>query len=958
MSAQRCGCCEGIQPLTPQPTANRAGLEALVYRVGTHGSFLETMVARLSSHRLANGSQPMRGLTTRASDDPAMALLDAWATVLDVLTFYQERIANEGYLGTATERRSVLELARLVGYRLRPGVAAGVYLAFTLEEDYQLEIPQGTPAQSVPGPDELPQVFETAEALEAQSRWNAIGARRTRPTYLLPGPLETERTFYVEGTLSGLAIGGSGLLLCGEVPQPYRILALETDDDADHTQVTYGPFRPKIVVDRSVPDPVEVAPGQPLEAQEVSVSALGRTGFLIEALNRQPSRPPASRFHLERSLEDATGPSADLGPQLLTRFHPRLKDTLYTAYAKASLAGEATCEVQSFAVVAAPFGHNAPMERLVTDGTLQDPTEWTLSEAPQILFLDGVHEGITAGSRVLIDRPAQQQLGDPILATVQAVRTVSRAAYGISGRVTQLVLDRPWLTADDTSLALLRATTVYAQPEALVLVEEPIETDVAEAEIELDGLYDGLTAGRWLMVRGERADLVDEDGGTEVTGVEASELVMLAGVEHRLSTVTDADGVETEIPGDTLHTHLILSEPLAFVYRRDSLKVNANVVRATQGETTREVLGSGDGSRPFQSFELKKPPLTHLSAPTAGGVESTLEVRVDDVEWPEKNSLLELGAAERGFETRTDDEGITRVRFGDGIRGTRIPSGVENVTAVYRSGIGQGGNVDAESITTLTTRPLGVKEVTNPQAASGGADRENRDQARRNVPLALHALDRLVSVDDYAAFAQQFGGIGKASAAELTDGRRQVVHLTLAGADDAHLDPGGDLLRNLLLALNDLGDPNVPLQVDAREVMFLFLSAGVRVREAYLWEKVEPQVRAALLEAFGFESMELGQNVLLSQVIATIQAVEGVDYVDVDFLEGLTAGQASDPDMLVDWLGSTAETSAGSPPGAVVVQPARVDADAAEAGLHLLPAQLAYLNPELPDSLILREVTP
>ena len=45
-----------------------------------------------------------------------IALLDAWATVGDVLTFYQERIANEGYLRTATERRSVLELARLVGY--------------------------------------------------------------------------------------------------------------------------------------------------------------------------------------------------------------------------------------------------------------------------------------------------------------------------------------------------------------------------------------------------------------------------------------------------------------------------------------------------------------------------------------------------------------------------------------------------------------------------------------------------------------------------------------------------------------------------------------------------------------------------------------------------------------------------------------------------------------------------
>src|SRR5262249_58295935 len=119
--------------------------------------------ARLS----APAYQALRALKTRERSDPAIALLDAWATVADVLTFYQERIANEGYLRTATERRSILELARLVGYALRPGVAASVYLAFTLENNYRVEIPIGARSQSLPGPGELPQSFETSEKLEA-----------------------------------------------------------------------------------------------------------------------------------------------------------------------------------------------------------------------------------------------------------------------------------------------------------------------------------------------------------------------------------------------------------------------------------------------------------------------------------------------------------------------------------------------------------------------------------------------------------------------------------------------------------------------------------------------------------------------------------------------------------------------------------------------------------------------
>ena len=44
-----CGCCEGVKTVTPMPTANRPGLTVLSFRVGTHATFLETMLARLSS---------------------------------------------------------------------------------------------------------------------------------------------------------------------------------------------------------------------------------------------------------------------------------------------------------------------------------------------------------------------------------------------------------------------------------------------------------------------------------------------------------------------------------------------------------------------------------------------------------------------------------------------------------------------------------------------------------------------------------------------------------------------------------------------------------------------------------------------------------------------------------------------------------------------------------------------
>ena len=64
--------------------ANRPGLSQLDYRIGTFGSFLADMKGRLSSAAYPE----LAALTTRDRSDPAIALLDAWAIVADVLTFY------------------------------------------------------------------------------------------------------------------------------------------------------------------------------------------------------------------------------------------------------------------------------------------------------------------------------------------------------------------------------------------------------------------------------------------------------------------------------------------------------------------------------------------------------------------------------------------------------------------------------------------------------------------------------------------------------------------------------------------------------------------------------------------------------------------------------------------------------------------------------------------------------
>ena len=104
-------------------------------------------------------------LTTRASDDYGIAMLELWAYVCDVLTFYQQSIANEAYLRTATQQASVTRLAALLGYRPAPAVAAQVYLAFLAAKNAPGAIPAALQTQSDPPPGRSPVIFEVESPL-------------------------------------------------------------------------------------------------------------------------------------------------------------------------------------------------------------------------------------------------------------------------------------------------------------------------------------------------------------------------------------------------------------------------------------------------------------------------------------------------------------------------------------------------------------------------------------------------------------------------------------------------------------------------------------------------------------------------------------------------------------------------------------------------------------------------
>jgi hypothetical protein len=938
-----CGCCAELSE--PAAVSNDPGLPALAYRVDTQPGFYARMLQSLPLARAdatePESPRPLARLLARSSDDPTVALVDASACVGDVLTFYQERIANEGFLRTATERRSILELARTIGYELKPGVAASVYLSFTLQDapgsPGVCTLSQGMAVQSVPPQGKLPQVFETSADFMAHVEWNTLVPRQLRPADMaiidvtaadgskrkglaLLGPsgsfpagtlnlhkdltsqdlfrldpglaadqtvdaIEVGRVYFTDAT-TGIAVGDL-LLFVGKRGSDLVKLVLRAVAVAPETALK----RLRVDVE-ALPDPTLPAPPpfvaftvpytiKPiLEFAKPEITAVGFTSSnltttvtnqawresdlkamigiqgwsdvnLVKAIAAQPSTPPIAPEAGAFAFGAKLGFFGNNAPKWAIL--PNDTNTNATAYKAGWDAGDSDGSRAK-----TPLGASR--------------TIWTDSQGNAIApsaYLERAVPGISRGGWAVFDAPE----ATAAVFGVFDAREASRADYGISGRAMALTLagDAGTVLSPKPSTNFpFRSTTAYVASRQLDLADLPIDTPIAAGDksIELDRMVLGLAVGQPIALTGERSDL---------PGVGAAEVAILTDIIH-------ADGRST----------LLLEQKLVYSYLRSSLEISANVVHATHGETVKEVLGNGDATAANQSFILKKPPTTFVSARTPSGVESTLDVRVGGVLWNEVPSLYGATATQAVYTTRIDNDANMRITFGDGVQGARLPTGSVNVAAQYRSGIGPDGEVDAGTLTILRAMPLGLQGVTNPIAASGAEGPEKLDDARRNAPLTLLTFERVVSLLDYQNYARAYPGIGKARGDVLWITGASRVFLTVAGATGGA--PGTDVLSNLAGSIASVSDPSQHFAVAAYAQRYFTLAASLAVDAAYRFEDVQANVTAALLASFGFAARDLGQSVTAAEIDALVHTVPGVLAIDIDVLLPLTgAPPPADP---------------------------------------------------------------
>jgi hypothetical protein len=830
----------------PRRANNRAGLSRIAYRIGRYADFVEAMT------RSIDAAPELSAWTHRDADDPGIALVEGAALLGDILSFYQEHYANEAFLRTAAWRESVAELVRLTGYRMAPGIGGRATLAFEARGASPITIREGFAVKAELQDLATPADFQTDAELVAWPHLGRFNLYRAR--------------VYV----ATIAAGASS----------FEVATVGGASDS----ATLGTFELK-VGDRLLlqpPEPAWTTSGSTLTTQQAPqvvkvkkiTRLLGRLIVDIDASILQAWTQPVAAYRVNRTFRH------------------------FGHNAPASIV---TNKTDNSGTITGSRESAAEFERHIVINHVCPRTSSSLDLPATLIPLDSEVQDLQPGTRVVVQTLVRRGNDDTLfaLSVVRRVAAIEARTLGfgnLNGPSTLLTLNLPLLrhAMVNSPLSDVRHYRIH-EVTSPRLTLRPVSSPQSGAFANgTNALRFWGTAAEVRAIAGRRLYLSHGDGRT----------LELVCTNHPTNFVPPSPNVSKMWP-------LTFDRPPSPFVRADfdeakpTVTVFGNLVDASQGKAEREaVLGNGDNRQMWQTFPLPKSPLTYfLSANGIPPQSPELEIWVNDRLWTRVDALYGHGPAEQIYIVREDADGRSFVQFGDGETGSRLPSGLKNVVAIYRTGVGAHGPVKPGATPSASERPPGFDKVTLAGIVSGGADAEDGGKAREAAPGKVQSLGRLVSIRDYETETIGVPGVVTAAAAwDLHAGVPAVIlRVLLEAGREAEFN---DVRATLAHAQRCHGPDRFPLVVQQARLRYTFVDVCYARDPTYRQEDVESGLRAALGLAgrtddertglFGLQARRLGDREYASRIEGRLQNVPGVLWCKVTAL-GRFAASVSDP---------------------------------------------------------------
>ncbi|MEM6635167.1 MAG: hypothetical protein AAF667_04680 [Pseudomonadota bacterium] len=301
-----------------------------------------------------------------------------------------------------------------------------------------------------------------------------------------------------------------------------------------------------------------------------------------------------------------------------------------------------------------------------------------------------------------------------------------------------------------------------------------------------------------------------------------------------------------------------------------------NAAAISHGETKGpKTLGSGDGETSRQAFLLSVKEISHVpSSRTEAGVVPDIDVIVDNVLWDYADLTDPTAEDTPSWSSALTEDGDLRLIFR-----RRLVTGTNNVVVRrHRVGVGlQGSGVPPFSFDKPMKKDRYVETVVQPFATAGGANREAVDKLRTSAPSRLAANGRAVSLKDFERLARRQSSV-LAAHAQLVPGQRADRHVLLTIAPVGGGALSDTLKSDLRPAILNKSLPGIRLSFAEYQTLPLHLGATVRADLAVFDEAdVKAAAQEALIKTFALEARTFGQTAYVSEVLAALETVEGIE---------------------------------------------------------------------------------
>ncbi|MGD6978873.1 MULTISPECIES: hypothetical protein [Citricoccus] len=670
----------------PRRPVNRAALARIDYRVGEYPDLVESMLRRIDRE------VALAGWTHREADDPGIALLEGAAILGDILTFYQERYANEAYLRTATWRESIVDLVRLTGYRPAPALGGRGTLAVVVRGGRPVVVPAGWPVKADLEGSTRPMDAETTSEVIAWPHLSRFNLYRPRhhPGFIVAGE-RTVEVATVDGSDAPDAVAAPGL----RAGDHLMLLAHPPSWESGGTSFT-----------------TDQEASQVLEVEEVR-QVLGRTLVVFTGPVDRTWPGPVAAYRIGRTFRHAghavpptyTSNVVKGGEITGARQHT-------TGYLRHVYPGHDCAKTSA--------DRDLPAKHLPLAEEIRD----LLRDSSVI-----VEARINSGSTV-------RDL--TVLRTVSGLRHTSMGFASWTGPVTILHLQAALLKHQGLAAeADIRDYRVHEVTGPALSLAPRATGQFGPFGTGTEALRFYGTAAEAAELAGRRLTLVrDSDGSAQTLAVVNARTDFSGGAGARMWPVS-FDAPPAFDRGE-------------FDEEAPAVSVLGNLVEISEGKRTpATVLGTGDARALFQTFPVGSPPTHHLLPGASPPHVPELTVYVAGSAWTRVPSLFGQPPDAEVYVVREDAEGSAWVQFGDGVTGARLPSGVGNVSATWRTGAGSRGPLKPDLAPTAAERIAAVTKLALPEGIHGGTDRESGDHAREAAPGKVQGLGRLVSLADY-----------------------------------------------------------------------------------------------------------------------------------------------------------------------------------------------------------------